>query len=213
MGKWTGSGARALHSALASAVVVGLAGAAGAQSDTQINACVMTATGRVRIVDAAGGCKKKEQSLSWAAAGASGETGPPGPPGTPGSNGPPPCHAIGRLTLAGIVGDGAGGSMVVDAYHVALEPALVGGPPNVIDFTVTKPVDKASPVIAMDAVLGTPIATGTLEIFAADGVTVATTYTLGAVLISSFASGAPAACSIAIPTENVSLSFATIVIS
>ena len=213
MRKRTRSGVRALHRTVASAMLLGLAGSAAAQTGSQINACVMTATGRVRIVDGAGGCKKKEQSLSWAAAGTPGETGPQGPPGTPGSNGPPPCHAIGRLTLAGIVGDGAGGSMVVDAYHVALEPAPVGGPPNVIDFTVTKPVDKASPAIAMDAVLGTPIATGMLEIFAADGVTVATTYTLGTVLISSFASGAPASCSIEIPTENVSLSFATIVIS
>jgi hypothetical protein len=134
------------------------AAAGHAQTADVINACVATASGRVRVVDAAGSCKRKEHPLAWntegpsGAPGAAGQPGPKGDPGDPGSSGPPLCRAIGRLTIAGIVGDGAGGSMTVYAYHVAVEPGLVGGPPTIVDFSVTKPIDAGSPGLALAAI-------------------------------------------------------------
>lgn len=185
-----------------------------------INACVATPTGRVRVVDAAGACKRKERSLAWnaegpaGAPGTDGASGPRGDPGAPGSNGPPPCQAVGRLFIAGIMGEGAGGTMTVYAYHVAVEPGpIAGGPPNVVDFSVTKPIDAASPALALATVQGTVAPTGRLEIFGADHVTVVTTYNLGIVTLSSFMTGTLAPCSSTVPTDTLSLSFATLSIS
>ena len=203
-------------------ILVGALGAAlvvrgaGAQTAATIDACVTTGTGRVRIVDDAGSCKRKEHPVSWAAVGPTGVQGPKGDsgdPGTPGSNGPLPCFTVGRLSIAGVTGDGPGGSMIVVAYHVALEPAAAGGPPTVVDFSITKPIDAASPMLALQAIQGTIAATATLEIFAADHVTVATRYDLGTVQITSLSSGSPTTCTSGAPTDTLSLQFATVSVS
>jgi hypothetical protein len=185
------------------------------QTASAIDACVAAGTGRVRIVGDAGSCKRKEHLLTWAVAGPPGTPGTPGQkgdPGTPGSNGPPPCTTVGRLTISGITGDGPGGSMAVLAYHVVLE-ATAGGPPNVTEFSVTKPLDKASPALAMQAIQGGIAATATLEIFAADHMTVATRYDLTNVAIASFTTGNPLTCASPDPTDTLSLQFTTIAVS
>jgi hypothetical protein len=185
----------------------------------EIDACVATATGRVRILDAGGVCKRKERALSWNAQGPAGTPGttglqgPQGDPGASGPSGPPSCRTVGRLTIAGIVGDGAGGTMAVYAYHVALEAAPVGGPPAIVDFSVTKPIDKASPALAQAMVAGTIAPTGKLEIFAADGITVVTTYDLAMVAISSLTGGSSSACTSDLPVDTLSLSVLSITAS
>ena len=187
--------------------------------DAVVNACVATAGGRLRIADAAGTCKRKERALTWNAQGpagtpgAPGQAGPKGDTGDPGSSGPPSCRAIGRLTIAGIVGEGAGGTMTVYSYHVAVEAAPVGGPPTIIDFTVSKPIDSASPALALAAINGTIAPTGKLEIFAADGITVTTTYDFTLALIASFATGSSASCSADRPVDTLSLTMATLTAS
>jgi hypothetical protein len=174
----------------------------------------------VRIVDAAGACKRKERSLTWNVTGPGGTPGVPGQPGakgdpgTPGTSGPPACHVVGRLTIAGIMGDGAGGTMEVYAYHVAVEPGPIGGgPPTIVDFSLTKPTDKASPALAQATILGTLAPTGKLEIFAADGVTVATTYDLVLVALSSFATGTATPCAADRPVDTLTLTMASVTVS
>ncbi|MGH7893518.1 MAG: type VI secretion system tube protein Hcp [Candidatus Binatia bacterium] len=184
-------------------------------ADTAVNACVVPSTGRVRIVDAAGSCKRRERALTWAVAGpagAPGQTGATGDPGPAGSSGPLPCRLVGRLGVAGIVGDGAGGSMDVYDYDVATTPSA-GGPPFISAISVTKPIDKASPQLLQAALAGTPIPTATLEIFAADGITVATRYELTTVLVAGFAATTAKACTAPVPVDELSLSFVTLVVS
>lgn len=205
---------------LVGALLIGAASVTAQTEDPTINACVVTATGRVRIVDAAGACKRRERPLAWnveGPAGAAGQDGPPGPQGDtgmPGSSGPPPCQAVGRLSLAGITGDGPGGTMTVHAYHVAVEPGpIAGGPPTIVDFSVTKPIDSASPALAQATLQGTIAATGRLEIFGADHVTVVTTYDLTMVFISGFATGNATVCTSAVPVDTLSLTPGTLSVS
>jgi hypothetical protein len=186
-----------------------------AQTADIINACVATAGGRVRVVDAGAACKRKERSLSWNAQGPAGDPGTPGQPGPkgdpgdPATSGPPSCRTIGRLTVAGITGDGPTGSMLVYAYRLAFQPSA-GGPPNILEFSVTKPVDAGSLGLAQAAIAGTIAPTGKLEIFAADGATVQTTYTFTLAIVSSFQTETTSVCTTDRPVDVVTLDVATL---
>lgn len=183
-----------------------------------INACVANTGGRVRVVDAGAACKRKERPLSWNAQGPAGDPGTPGQPGPkgdtgdPGPSGTPPCRAIGRLSIAGITGDGPGGSMMVYAYRLSFQPSA-GGPPTILDFSVTKPLDSASPDLALAAIAGTIAPTGSLELFAADGVTVQTTYSFTLAVVSSLATGTTSACTADAPVDTLMLTVATLTAS
>jgi hypothetical protein len=187
-------------------------------ADTVVNACVATAGGRVRVIDAGAACKRKERPLSWNAQGpagdpgAPGDTGPKGDPGDPGASGPPSCRVIGRLTVAGITGDGPVGSMLVYAYHLAFQ-ASAGGPPTILEFSVTKPLDAGSLGLAQAAIAGSIAPTGKLEIFAADGVTVQTTYDFTMAIVSSFQTETASVCATDRPIDTVTLDVATLTAS
>jgi len=204
--------------ALAALVVLEASLSLAQTADTLINACVASAGGRVRVVDAGAACKRKEHPVSWNAQGPAGEPGAPGQPGSkgdpgePGASGPPPCRSIGRLTVAGITGDGPAGSMLVYAYRLAFQ-ASAGGPPTILEFSVTKPLDSASPDLAQAAIAGTITPTGKLEIFAADGVTVQTTYDFTMTIVSSLQTGTTSACSTDAPVDTVTLDVASLTAS
>lgn len=87
------------------------------------------------------------------------------------------------------------------------------GPATISALTVTKPLDKASATLFQGAVQGNPFATATFEVFGPVPPMVATTYDLTTVLISSLTQGSPSRCVTAVPTEDVALSFGTIMVS
>jgi hypothetical protein len=184
---------------------------AAAQSDP-FNACAANAGGRLRALAAGASCKRSERPVSWAASGAQGPQGDPGPPG---DAGPPACRAIGRLTLPGVVGEGAGGTMVAYAYEIDVtrntDPA--GGPPAISALRVTKSLDKASVVLFQAAVQGTPFASAKLEVFGPAPPAVATTYDLTSVVIASLTQGSPTRCTADVLPEDVALGFASVTIS
>jgi len=196
-----------------------LASSAAAQiGDTSVHACVASGSGRLRIVDTSVACKRRERALTWAIA------GPTGAPGAPGAQGPqgdagapggglPDCHVIGRLTIPGIMGEAAGGSIDVFAFHLAVEPNAdpAGGPPMISDLVVTKALDKASPQLFHAAVLGTPFASAELEVFGPGGV-VSNRYSLTSVLVASVIQG-PSRCTAELPVEDVSLAFGAVMVS
>lgn len=193
--------------------MVMLASPIAAQTDApSIEACVAD-SGRVRIVEPGAACKKRERSLAWAAAG---PTGPQGPPGDPGPTGAaqPDCRVVARLTLPGINGEGAGGSMDVVAYTAGVDPSSdpAGGPPETADVKTTKGIDAASPQLFTAAVQGTPFPSATLEVLGPGGV-VALRYSLTAVLVASVHQGVAAPCSLDRPFEEVTLAFGTIAAS
>jgi len=194
--------------------ILALPSAVGAQTDqASIQACVAAATGRVRIVEPGAACKRREQSLAWAVTGPSGPQGPPGDPGPAGRD-QPECRVIARLSLPGISGEGAGGSMDLVAYAAGVDPNSdpAGGPPETSDVRATKLLDAASPQLFIAAVQGTPFPSATLEVFGAGGV-VALRYALTSVLVASVHQGADAQCSIDRPFEEVTLAFGTIAVS
>lgn len=197
---------------LAAAAVLGGARPVPAQVDPSIHACALNAGGRLRVLAAGASCKRAEHAVTWAV---DGPQGPKGDPGPAGEAGPPACRGIGRLTLPGVMGDGAGGTMTSYAYQVTVQANTdpAGGPPTISALTVTKPLDKASPTLFQAAVLGTPFATAKLEVFGPAPPTVATTYDLTTVLISAVTQGSTTRCTAEVPTEDVSLSFGTIAVS
>jgi hypothetical protein len=183
-------------------------GTAAAQA-TDITACVSASGGKLRIVDSGATCKRRENRLTWAVSGQQGPKGDPGPAG----EGAPACGTVARLTIPPISGDGPGGSMLVYHYTTGLtfvpDPAG-GGRVTYDEVCVTKPLDKASPQLFQSALNGTPHATATLEVFAADHVTVATVYDLTTVILSSLKYGAPIDCQVPVPLETACLAYATI---
>ena len=192
---------------------VALASPVEAQTDqTTVQACVANATGRVRIVESAAACKRREEPLVWAVAGASGPQGPPGDPG-PAGDAQSACRVVARLSLPGIVGEGSGGSIDVVAYSAGVDPNTDPfGPPVPSEVGATKGVDAASLQLFNAALLGTPFASATLEVFGAGGV-VALRYTLTSVTVSSFHQGITAPCALDRPFEEVTLAFGAIAVS
>jgi type VI protein secretion system component Hcp len=200
-----------------------MASSAAAQTgDASIHACVASGSGRLRVIETGGACKRRERALTWAIAG---PTGTPGTPGVPGEQGPqgqagqpgtgsPDCHVTGRLTLPGIMGEGAGGSIDVLAFQLAVEPNTdpAGGPPTISDLVVTKALDKASPQLFQAAVLGTPFASAELEVFGAGGV-VSNRYSFTNVLVAAVIIGPFPRCTAELPVEDVSLAFGAVTVS
>ena len=188
--------------------LLALGGRGGAQTGEVIHACA-SAAGKIRVVNADGTCKRRERALAWAIAGAPGPKGDPGLPGTL----IPACGVVGRLTIAGITGEEADGSIRVTAYTGGMryDRGQTGGSGTVTydPLCVTKRLDKASPQLAQSLIAGTPHQTATLEVFAADGVAVAATYQLTDVLLSSLSYGLPRACTTADLLETPCLAFAT----
>ena len=77
----------------------------GAGTNSQISACVLNATGGVRVVAPGAACNQFETPLTWSITGPTGPTGPIGPVGLTGAIGP-----IGLTGAAGVNGrDGAAG--------------------------------------------------------------------------------------------------------
>jgi hypothetical protein len=77
---------------LAGATGVAYATAAVVASTSVINACTNDKNGELRMVDAAGACRRKESPVSWNVQGPQGDVGPAGPQGLkgdPGVQGPP----------------------------------------------------------------------------------------------------------------------------
>ena len=182
-----------LFVALAAAALSG--GAALAQ-DSELQACVANDSGRVRIVPAGAACKARETARSFALA-----------------PGPTTCRVVARITLPNVVGEGPNGAIELFAYKVAVEgPAAAGGPPTLSPLEVTKATDSASIALFQAALLGTPFATGRLEVLGAGGV-VATTYDLTTVMVASFALDSSPPCATSSPTEDVSFSFATLALA
>ena len=149
----------------------------------------------MRIVPAGAACKARETARSLAL--------------TPGASG---CRVVARLTLPGVVGEGPNGTIELFGYNVAVEgPAAAGRPPTLSPLGVTKATDSTSVALFQAALLGTPFATGRLEVLGAGGV-VATTYDLTNVLVASFSLASSPPCATSSPTEDLSFSFATIVL-
>jgi type VI protein secretion system component Hcp len=87
-----------------------------------------------------------------------------------------------------------------------------GGRVDYDEVCATKPLDKASPQLFLSAVNGTPHPTATLEVLAADGVTVSTVYDLTNVIVSSVQYGAPTDCQLPIPLETACLALGGFVV-
>jgi hypothetical protein len=68
-------------------------------AQSAIYACVMKATGQIRIVAADTACEPSEYPLTWAVTGPPGPQGPPGPPGATGPAGPAGLSAPGTKLL------------------------------------------------------------------------------------------------------------------
>jgi hypothetical protein len=169
-------------------------GPARAQSaESELQACVASSSGRVRIVPTGAACKTRETLRLLALA--------PGPSG---------CQVKARLTLPGVVGEGPNGTIELFTYEVAIEgPAAAGGPPTLSPLEVTKPSDSASIALFQAALLGTHFTTGRLEVLGAGGV-VATTYDLTDLIVASFTLASASPCESSSPTEDLSFSFATL---
>jgi hypothetical protein len=193
-----------------------------------IDACVGP-SGKLRIVDDAGSCKRKESPLSWASAGpagAPGETGEPGDQGAEGPQGPEgpegpqgpdapaipqTCTAVARVTMDGITGPNADGSM--DAYLYSFgfvyNPPVVGGGGGDVDFQTmnfTKAIDATSPELFADAISGFHYAQVIVDVLDASGPILR--YTLDDVVITSLLHGGPV-CGTA-PSETLALTFVAI---
>ena len=178
--------------ALAASVLSG--GPARAQgTESELQACVASSSGHLRIVPAGTACKARETPRSLALA-----------------PGPDACRVVARLSLPGVVGEGPNGTIELFAYKVAVEgPAAAGGPPTLSPLEVTKPSDSASIALFQAALLGTAFATGRLEVLGAGGV-VAATYDMTTVMVASFTLLSTPPCPASSPTEDLSFSFATL---
>src|SRR5437867_9262858 len=89
----------ALVAALAAAATTYALAASGASTAQTINACVDDA-GHVRLVSAAGNCKRGESPLDWNTIGPAGAAGPQGVPGRDGTSAPPPDSDAVQATIS-----------------------------------------------------------------------------------------------------------------
>ena len=195
---------RTLASVAAALFTLGLPAMLNAQ-EAPIQACVGR-SGKLRVVDAASGCTKKETPLSWAVAGPQGPEGPPGPAGSGGVS----CVTTARLTIDNLPGVGANGAMDILQYSFSYtyEPPFGGAGSGTLQFgdlAVTKRIDAASPAIFQAATAGDRYATAKLEILGADGATGLMTYELSNAVVTSVQQ-ASGACDVA-PIESIGLRF------
>ncbi|HSB18855.1 MAG TPA: type VI secretion system tube protein Hcp [Anaeromyxobacteraceae bacterium] len=206
-----------LVAAAAAAGAVSLAAVPG--PDGVIHAC-LNREGEVRIIDPSlDRCRHHERSFSWnrtgpqgpaGPQGAPGPQGPAGPPGPAGSSGPPPPRVVARLTV-----DGVPQTVGAYSYSWGITVATSGGGgggggagvARMGDFTVTKPIDVASPRLAVDAATGAHLRSVVLEVLdPADATKVQIRFELSDALVSSLQlSGSSDA-----PTESVSFTFGRI---
>jgi hypothetical protein len=186
--------ARRLAVALVAAAFAGPP--ASAQSvESELQACVANASGRVRVLPTGATCKARETARLLALA--------PGPAG---------CRVVARLTLQGIAGEGPNRSIALFAYAVDVQGPAAGGPAVFSPLEVTKALDAASVALFQAALLGTHLASGRLEVLGAGGV-VATAYDLADVLVASVALGGSSPCTSPSPTEDVTLAFASLALA
>jgi type VI secretion system secreted protein Hcp len=209
-----------LGTAAVLSLVAGLASAHGGDAD-RVHACVGS-NGDVRILGASDDCKANETALDWAIQGPRGETGPQGPQGIQGLSAAisePNQNVIGRLSIAGVSGGDGGGDGSIDVRGIEGGVTNSGtfaggggggaGKASFSDITVTKQVDKASPVLAMAVAQGTHFASATLDVFQPGTTDVYMTYHMEDVIVSEhhmFATGKGDT----VPLESLSLHFAEI---
>jgi type VI secretion system secreted protein Hcp len=206
-------------------VLAALATFVSASGDPAIHACV-NPSGSLRVLSAGDSCRSSETSLDWSItgpAGPTGATGPQGATGAPGrdgttTNGLPHQVVIGRLTVHGVTGENADGSMDVLGYSLGVTVASsVGGGggggagrPTFDKVTVTKEIDKASPTLMQKTVTGVNVADVQLDIYSPGTTTVVITYKLTHdVAITSYQPADDGHVS-ELPTETISFDFAAI---
>src|SRR5947207_9637941 len=172
--KFLFAGAAVLLIAIASASTYAWA---RTKADATIQACVSNADGSVRVVAVAGACKKNEAPLEWSqqgpagatgaggaqgAAGRDGRDGAQGPQGSPGPAGSSAASADAidaTMDATGqkqgpIAGGGKGGKIdVIAVSHQIVSPrdaasGLPTGKRQHKPFTITKELDKSTPLLA-----------------------------------------------------------------
>ena len=133
--------------------------AAGVDSQT-INAC-LNDEGKLRLVAAAGACKKAETPLTWNTVGPQGPVGPAGPSGVagaagrdgaPGGAGADPNAATGTVNITGQKQGAIGPIQLTGLTHEVISPrdpqsGLPTGKRMHKPFVITKELDKSSPLL------------------------------------------------------------------
>jgi type VI protein secretion system component Hcp len=184
--------------ALGAAVLPPSAARAGA-GDAILHACVGNQSGRVRIVAAGAPCKDKEYPLAWL--------------GTdPASGGVATCRVVARLTVAGITGENADGSIDLLSYQTGVLVSVAGGSGRFDPLVVVKGLDQASPALFLATVNGNAHPTARIDVLAADGATITATLDLGNVFVTAVKYAPHTPCE-PLPTEELTLSFATLAVS
>jgi type VI secretion system secreted protein Hcp len=167
-------GKRSIAIVAGTAVVLAVGGVAVASipdANNVINGCYSNGAGTLRVIDTSSmACTSKETAISWNQQGVPGTPGIPGTPGAPGPAGPKGDPGVGDVTAMGTaaflkcVGQQQGAfdgpvttkgyekSVEVDvASHAIVSPrdaasGLPTGKRQHKPFTITKPVDKTSPL-------------------------------------------------------------------
>lgn len=194
----------------------GVSYAADEPSSSTIYSCV-DKNGSIRIVAVNEACESKETAVNWSTtgpAGAQGPVGPAGPPGTGGNEPVPNSTVIGTLTIPGIQGgDPAGDTIELRGYSfdVKSTPTTGGGGMSAgkvsfSDFSVVKEVDTASPTLLVAVASGKHYPEATLTIYQEGTTTVAETFELGDVIVSSLRSH-DEGTQTGIPLEDVTMNF------
>lgn len=156
---------------------------------SQIHGCV-DKHGDLSVVGAGESCPTDETALDWSIVGPKGETGPAGPAGPPGAAGGPAAEnqeVIGSLELDGlpapiqILGFD---SKVSNTGSVASGGGGSTGKASLSDFSITKAIDAASPVLALDSARGKHFTEASIEIYRPGTTTPYMTYNLSDVLIT-----------------------------
>jgi type VI secretion system secreted protein Hcp len=199
----------------------GFAFAATGGSDSTISACVKNSNGAVRLVASGTACKTTEHAASWNTQGPAGPAGVTGPAGPSGSAASVPCPATTPAAGASNIflkADGIQGSSTDDrhkneidvtSYALGVGGAATSCPgsdtPGFADLQLTKPVDRASPVLYADAMSRAPIASMVLTVRKA-GVNPVEYLTLTFANVT-VAGVRPVAASTGLPTETVSFRY------
>jgi type VI protein secretion system component Hcp len=156
----------------------GIASAAG----TTFYACVANTGGAVRIVAANTTCQASEHKINW------NQTGPQGPQGPVGPSGGVPIPnqvVVGTLSLDGLTGPNADGSLDLRSFsEVVKHPATSTGKVSFSDMAMTKLVDAMSPKIMRFAATGVHVAKAKVTLFKPGGRSVLSTYELDQVIVT-----------------------------
>jgi type VI protein secretion system component Hcp len=189
-----------------------------ADQDPTIHACVSD-KGAVRIVAATTTCLRGETAASWNQQGPVGPTGPAGPVGPSGSGGAPVPNelVVGDMTIDGIVGPNADGSIDLRSFTETItsgsaSSGSVSGKPIFSPIAVTKVLDGSSPALLTRAAQGQAIPEVTIRVFAPGSTTVVATYFLETVSVVSDAAVADGS-SPGRALEHVALGFRRITVT